>query len=643
MSSAATTEPHSVIIGTAGHIDHGKTALVEALTGVATDRLPEEKRRGISIDLGFAPLDLGVDAPAASFVDVPGHEAFIKNMVAGATGINAALLVVAADEGVMPQTREHVVVLEALGIERAVVAITKADLVDVEWSEFVAETTVEMFAGTRLEGSETVIVSARTGEGIDQLRAALARVAMDASSVHTDRPTRLPVDRSFPVVGVGTVATGTLWAGTIARGATLSVLPDGGLVRVRSIEVHGSPVERARSGQRTALALTGTGAQAVRRGMVLVEPDAGWRPIRRTDVRLWLVASAPRAIESGDRLRFHHGTAEVMGRVRWYSGRDVKPGEKGYGRVRFEKPIVIASGDRLVVRAYSPVVSIGGAEIVLRAPPRVRARERAEHATRLAEIVCAKPPERVARILETAGGRGVIDTSLVLDTGLGIDQLQTALAAIPDSVERHGERWFARSAVDAAAEQLIEAVGSYHRHQPLQPGIGLEAARQAVDGADPALVEAVIGALVDGGQLERRGTVVAIAGHAVELQGEEERLVGSIRDVYREAGLEAPDTIRLAKRLGVDEQRLRELQHYLERHGELVKLASDWYIDVSALERARVALVERLQADGTVDTGTCKAILGVSRKFLIPVLEYFDRSGVTRRDGNKRVLAKPAA
>ncbi len=643
MSSPAATDFRPVVIGTAGHIDHGKTVLVQALTGIATDRLPEEKRRGISIDLGFAPLDLGTDAPAASFVDVPGHEAFIKNMVAGATGIDIALLVVAADEGVMPQTREHVVVLEALGIERAVVAITKSDLVDGDWSELVVETTTEMLAGTLLEGAETVIVSARTGDGVDRLRGALARVAMDVSGARTDRPTRLPVDRSFPVVGVGTVATGTLWAGTIAQGDTLRSLPEGDTVRVRSIEVHGSSVEQARSGQRTALALTGSGTQSIRRGTTLVEPDAGWRSNRRADVRLWLVASAPRPVESGDRLRFHHGTTEVMGRVRWYSGQQVEPGEEGYGRVRFEKPLVIASGDRLVVRAYSPVETIGGAEIVLRAPPRVRARERGEHATRLAEIVRSKPSERVARILEMAAGRGVVDTSLVLDSGLGTGELQVALAEIPESAARHGERWFARIAIDAAAQQLLDAVASYHRRQPLQPGMGLEAARQAVGGADPALVEAVIGALVENGQLERRDAVVAMAGHAVELEEEDERLVESIRGGYREAGLEAPDTIQFAKQLGIEDQRLRELQHYLERRGDLAKLASDWYIDVSALERARVALVERLKADGAVDTGTCKAILGVSRKFLIPVLEYFDRSGVTRRDGNKRVLAKPAA
>jgi selenocysteine-specific elongation factor len=293
------------------------------------------------------------------------------------------------------------------------------------------------------------------------------------------------------------------------------------------------------------------------------------------------------------------------------------------------------------VRAYSPVETIGGAEIVLRSPPRVRARERDDHATRLAEIVRAKSQERVSQILEMAGGRGVADTSLVLDSGMGSDQLESALAAIPESVARYGERWFAQNAVDAAAQQLINAVDLYHRRQPLQPGMGLEAARQAVSGSDPALIEAVIGTLVDDGQLERRGAAVAIAGHEVELGEEEERLVESIRDGYREAGLEAPDTIPFANQLGIDEQQLRELQHYLERRGELAKLASDWYIDGSALERARVALVERLEADGAVDTGTCKAVLGVSRKFLIPVLEYFDRSGVTRREGNKRVLVKP--
>lgn len=625
------------IVGTAGHIDHGKTALVQALTGVWTDRLPEERRRGISIDLGFAPLDLGPGAPPASVVDVPGHEAFVRNMVAGATGIDAVLFTVAADEGFMPQSREHLLVLEALGVRSGVVAVTKADLVSAEWAALAVETVAEELAGSCLASAEIVVVSAVEGAGLDRLRRALAAVLAEAPSHPLDFPFRLPVDRSFQVPGVGTVITGTVWSGAVEPGVTLTVLPGGERVRVRSLEVHGHPVERAEAGARAALALTGPGAAALRRGVILVGGDRPWLATRRVDARLWLSEGAPRPLASGDRIRVLHGTTEVMARLRWYGGGPVSGGESGPALLLLERPLVPAVGDRLVIRAYSPVTTIGGGEVLARRPPRVRAAGRAERGRLLGELAAAGGPARLLAVLGAAGPRGVEERGLPLDTGLGT----TALAgvALGEDVESHGGRWFLRQARGDAMRRIAESVARHHETHPLETGEPLPAARRAAGDADPALVEAAIDALVESGSLERRGAGLAVTGREVDPGPEDTRLLERLEARYREAGLEAPDTDAVADDLAVDGSRLRNLLAYLEREGRLVKLASDWYADAGAVDRARDLLVARLARDGGADTGACKETLGLSRKYLIPVLEYFDRSGVTRREGNRRTLA----
>jgi len=632
------TEPTSRrVIGTAGHIDHGKTALVQALTGVWTDRLPEERERGISIDLGFAPLDLGPDAPPASIVDVPGHEGFIRNMVAGASGIDAVLFTVAADEGFMPQSREHLLVLEALGVERGVVAVTKADLVKPDWADLVVETLREELDGSPLAGAEIVVVSAVRGTGLDRLRSALAAVLAAAPERPAGFPFRMPVDRAFQVAGTGMVVTGTVWSGEVAEGATVTVRPGGEAVRIRSLEVHGAPMARAGAGSRAALALTGPGAGAVRRGAALVDPDGGWEAVRRLDARIWLSARAPRPLRSGDRVRVHHGTAQVMARVRPYEREPVPPGGAATALLLLEKPVVPAVGDRFVLRAYSPVTTIGGGEVLARTPPWTRGPARAERAALLAGLAEARGPARVAAVLRAADVRGVAEAALPLETGLERDVL--GAIASGDQVERHGGRWFTRAVRERVMAGIAVKVARRHETHPLEPGLALPAARRAIPDADPALVEAAIEALVDGGILERRGTALAEAGRRIELEPDQARLVAAVGARYLEAGLEAPETADVAAALGVDGARLRAVLRYLESEGRLVKLASDWWADAGALERARVALTAAIARHGGADTGICKETLGVSRKYLIPVLEHFDRVGVTRREGNRRTLA----
>jgi selenocysteine-specific elongation factor len=631
------------VVGTAGHIDHGKTALVEALTGVWTDRLPEEKARGISIDLGFAPLELGPGAPPASVVDVPGHEAFVKNMVAGATGIDAVLFVVAADEGMMPQSREHLLVLEALGVSRGVVAVTKADLVEAEWLDLVVEAVQGELREGPLAGAPLVVVSSRTGQGMDELREELARAVEAAPARAADFPFRLPVDRAFGVAGAGTVATGTVWSGAVAEGETVVVLPAGERARVRSIQVHGRAVARAEAGHRAAVALAGLDGRSVGRGSTVVGADRPWHPAARLDAVVRLAPTAPRPLRSGTRVRIHHGTSEVMARIRPYDGRPIQPGDGALAALQLEAPVVAAVGDRIVVRAYSPTTTIGGGEVLALGPPRVRGRAREERASRLAALVVGGEGERLVLALQAAGTAGIDERALPLATGLGERALAAAVAAtgagdLP-AVERHGTRWFTRAAREELQERLVVALAEHHASEPLQPGLPLEAARQRLRPARVALIEAAIAGAELAGRVTREGAVLALAGRRVELGAGDERLAARLRAAYAEAGIEPPDTTELAARLEAEPRRLREVQRHLERQGEIVKLASDWYADAAALSRAEAALVERLGHLGSAETGAFKELFGVSRKYLIPLLEHFDRRGVTRREGNRRVLA----
>ena len=621
-----------VVVGTAGHIDHGKTTLVKALTGVDTDRLAEEKARGITIDLGFAPLDLGT--VAASVVDVPGHEGFIKNMVAGATGVDLALLVVAADEGVMPQTREHLAILRFLGVTRGVVALTKCDLApDADWRALVADELGEEI-GRHFGGAAWPIVevSATTGAGLDRLRAALAAAAGEVSAHDSDDRFRLPVDRVFALAGAGTIVTGTVWSGCVAEGDRVLVLPAGVEARVRSIQVHEQPAPRAEPGRRAALALVGLKREDAARGAVVLSGD-GWRASRAWHVELTLlpeVVLKPRA-----RVRVHHGTAEVMARV-------TRRGDAADGsfpaRLVLEEALVARAGDRLVLRSYSPVTTIGGGLVVDPWADDIRARRLAKRGLPAAPGTDA---DRVAQLVAHRGPSGLTRTELEVAAGLGVSRLTAALSRATDAALAQVDGWYvAAPELVAAALQLCEALGRHHADHPLEPGMPVQAWRTAIPGARPALVELAERDLVERTmQVVREASTVRLTefepGRGSGAQSGSEKVLAALRA----AAAEPPSVPELAATLpGVVD--VPGILRLLARTGAVVAVGKDRYYEAGALAEERERLVTALEDLGPSTPAGIRDRLGRSRKWLIPLLEWADREGVTVRNGDVRTLKK---
>lgn len=605
-----------MIIGTAGHIDHGKTTLVHALTGVDTDRLPEEKRRGITIELGFAPLVLdGIGT--VGVVDVPGHEAFVRTMVAGATGIDIALLVVAADEGMMPQTREHLAILGLLGVHRGVVALTKADLVDDEWLALVEEDVRAAIASV-LPDAPLIATAAQTGRGIAELRGALAAAARTVPSRSHDDLFRMPVDRAFTIKGTGTVVTGTVWSGRVARDEIVRVFPGGRTARVRGIQGHGEQLDSSEVGGRTAVALTGIEPADVPRGSTIVT-DATWQPtiLARADVRL--VAGVEDSIRPRTWFRAHIGTADVGARI---VAKEVRSGEPLAARIVFDQHVLIRAGDRVVLRTSAPLNTIGGAVIVDPYPPR-RARV---WPTGLRNV------QRLERLIDEAGLVGVDVSTLPVRLG-------EPPAACASMVDRFSEarvvagRLIARHGFSALQERLVALTAAFHEANALEVGIPVQQLRTKADAA-PELVDAALREAVSEGGLSIAGGLVAVAGWAPVPKAEHALLLQTLVSQLEAAGAEPPTIEELATRLSTDPT---PLVRYLERSGQVVQVEQNRYYAATQLQllvgRLRNAMaggVERSPAD-------LRDLLGLSRKFLIPFLEYCDRVGNTRRTAEGRV------
>ena len=640
----------SVVVGTAGHIDHGKSALVRALTGTDPDRLKEEKARGITIDLGFAHCELG-DTNLA-FVDVPGHERFIKNMLAGVGGIDLVLLVVAADESVMPQTREHFDICRLLDIPAGIVALTKTDLVDRDGLA-VAELEVrELLAGSFLEGAPIVPVSSRTGEGLDGLRAALVRASHAARARSAGGVARLPIDRVFTMKGFGTVVTGTLVSGRLRVEDDLRLEPGGRSVTIRGIQVHGRRTSEAVAGERSAVNLGGVDVADVQRGQVLVTPYA-FEPTRAADLVVDMLPDA-KPLKHGARIRFHHGTAEILGRVSTIGPPEpgveaaVPPGGRAYVRLRLEHPAVLTRGDRYILRAYSPLRTIAGGRVLDPQPPRVAIRTRAalERCSRLdprpsggaeAEISAA------AVMVQDAGRSGLPTAALVSRAGI-------EPAAVADRIDglcqRHrtelvGDVLVARVVLDGLKVALVDLLKQHHRAQPLSEGVPREEARARLFARGHlAIFERALS------DLEQEGTVVArdrlmLAAHRVVLSPEEERARDAIERDIRQAGLKPPDLATLAAGLGIPPDLADRVVKLLLRQKRLVKIDTLLFHEeaLTAL-KAQVAAWKTSGKPGnaTIDVATFKARLDVSRKFAIPLLEYLDRERVTRRVGDARLI-----
>jgi selenocysteine-specific elongation factor len=625
-----------LILGTAGHIDHGKTALVRCLTGVDTDRLPEEKRRGITIDLGFARLPLP-DGTELGIVDVPGHEGFVRNMLAGATGLDLMLLVVAADEGVMPQTREHLAIMELLGVERGVVALTKSDLADAEWLELVEDEVRDLLGPTGLATSAIVPVSARTGAGVDDLVSALEAAARSAAPRRADDTFRMPVDRVFTVRGTGTVVTGTVWSGDLRRDDVVRILPGGGPVRVRALQHHGSATDRIIAGERAAIALAGVDRESVQRGDTLATGE-GWSPAGILTVEFRVLPDAGAPLRPRQRVRVHLGTAEVLARVALADG-DVAPGNRRIGQLRLENPLVARAGDRFVLRSYSPVHTVAGG-VVLEPAARKRKRYPPDTAAQLGRL--ADPRTALKAVIALAGEEGVPQADLPVRTGLPPTRVQAALAGMEDAV-LVGDRATLASHLARYRDAILHTLDRFHAHNPLQNGMDRESLRRDVaTGPRTDLFDSALEILMAERRVEGRGGEVARTGFQARPGPGEEAALRELGGAFRNAGLEPPDLGDLPTDLATRPD-LPVLLRFLERSGTLVRLTPTRWADAGTVAEIARAIRTQLPSDRGLAISDFKQIMNLTRKHLIPLLEYFDRTGVTARRGDERWVAGPTA
>jgi selenocysteine-specific elongation factor len=616
----------NIIVGTAGHIDHGKTALVKALTGIDADRLEEEKRRGITIDLGFAHLEL-TPALRLGFVDVPGHERFIKNMLAGVGGIDLLLFVIAADESIKPQTREHFDICRLLGIQRGIIALTKADLVDDDILGLVRLEVEEMVAGSFLEGASMVPVSSVTGAGLDELRRELARVAAGVGEKNAAGYFRLPIDRVFSVKGFGTVATGTLISGSVGKEQEVEVYPAGRRLRVRGVQVHGSTAGRAVAGQRTAVNLADIEPADLARGDVLSEPGR-FQAVKQIDCRLDLLASA-KPLKHRAPVHFHSGTAEIEAEVRLLEGTAaMRPGSTAYVRLILREAALLLPGDGFIIRMFSPVVTIGGGVVVDTGGRRYR--KGVDVKARLGTLGAGDAAARIALLVrEAAFGMGMAE--LVARTGMSEREVAAAAAKAPLVAIAQPQPWYVdRAWMQAERERIVRTVREFHQKSPLLPGI----ARQELRGGAPVFVLDAL--LAEGKEVVAEGELVRSRGHKLVLKEDEEQARSKIERAFEEAGLAVPAVAEVLAKSGVEASRARSLLQILLREKRLVRISEELVFHQTAIGQLRELLGRHKGERFRVPE--FKEWTGISRKYAIPLLEFWDREKITRREGDERVV-----
>lgn len=631
----------SLVLGTAGHIDHGKSSLIKALTGTDPDRLKEEKDRGITIELGFARLELP-SGRSMGVVDVPGHEKFVRQMVAGATGVDVVLLVVAADDGVMPQTREHLAIIDLLGVERGVVALTKADLVDEDWVELVRADVEQLLEGTGIAGSPIVAVSSRSGQGLDELRSVLDQIGELAPSKHADLPMRLPVDRVFTISGAGTVVTGTMWSGSAAKDDPVELYPSGLEGRVRGVQVHGESVEKASAGQRVAMNIAGVERDQVSRGDIIAAPGT-LTTTDRFDCRFTYLGlpGSDRPFESGTRVHVHHGTREVLGRVLFMDGVEaLAPGGSVLAQVRLEEQLAPRYDDRFVVRSYSPVYTIGGGIVLDTLPPRRTTLK--PHERELLEALLAHDLSSAS--VGLLASRALPMTSAQVAAALGVprprvaDELNKAgLARVKVGTET---AFITPEALDGLVAHIESELLSFHDADPKATGIASAALRDRVERRlDARAFDAVVAIAVErGGAIAEKGQVrhpkAAVSALAAEAEAS-----AKLKAMLVAQGLSPQLVSELAASSGIEVPLVRKALAVLVSDGEAVRATSELHFSAGAITQARSSLEAALRkAPDGMTTADLKEALGVSRKFAVPLLEYFDNAGVTKRNGDLRVL-----
>jgi selenocysteine-specific elongation factor len=630
----------SVIIGTAGHIDHGKTALVKALTGIDADRLEEEKRRGITIDIGFAHLELTAvngEKLRLGFVDVPGHERFVRNMLAGIGGIDIVLLVIAADESIKPQTREHFDICRLLSVRRGITVLTKADTVDVETLDVVKLEVEEFLRGSFLDPvhSPILAVSSLTGAGLPELKQALAHIAAEVPAKDSGALARLPIDRVFTMKGFGTVVTGTLVSGTIRKEDELEVFPIGKRVRVRGVQVHGESADKANAGQRTALNLAGVTVEELSRGMTLAPPEI-LRATKKIDVSLSLLSSA-KPLKNRARVHLHAYTSETVAEVALYDRNVIKPGEKAFAQLRMADPILLLPGDRFIVRQFSPVITIGGGLVIENAPP-VKISNRDTYADFLQILGDGDQAENLSARVTARRTRGMSLADVTARTGWRRSEIEKLIPRL-SSIQRVGDVLLPQAAVDIIRKGLVNAVEGFHKQNPLVAGMSREELRGQMIGVEPVVFDSLLNEVVRGKRLELSGDTVRLPGRGVVMKDEEAESKKIIEQAFASAGLQVPALYTVLAGLKVDKARAQKIVTLLLRDKALVKISEELVFHQSALANLRAQLAEQ-KAKGVakIDVGKFKEMTGVSRKYAIPLLEYLDRERVTRRVGDERII-----
>ncbi len=632
-----------VILGTAGHIDHGKTSLIRALTGIDTDRLKEEKLRGITIELGFAYMDLS-GGDRLGIVDVPGHERFVKHMVAGATGIDLVALVIAADEGIMPQTREHMEICELLRVQKGLVVLTKIDLVDdPDWLEMVQEDVTDFLKGTFLDGSPIIRVSATTGEGLDDLKHALAKLVAEAQTRSSDGPFRLPVDRVFSMRGFGTVVTGTSAAGRLRIGDPVMVYPMQHKTKVRGLQVHNEEVQEIYAGQRTAVNLQAVERALIQRGDVVATPGA-LVPTHLLDVELELLSSAPRPLKHRAKVRFHTGTAEHLATAVLLDREELKPGEKAFAQIRLDQATTALRGDRFVLRSYSPVQTIGGGAILHPLPRKHKGHGRLEAAVALSALVDGDNEEVIMWHVLDAGWAGVTIDELQVRTNTPRGQLEKALQRFASQkkvvlLDKETQRFLHSVVLADIQRAMLETLASYHALHPLKTGMAKEELlAQLPQPLEVKPYNFVLRHLADQDLIAMEMEWVRVRSHKIDLSREEETIRQRIEQAFHETGLQPPFFKDVAAGLQGSPRQHQDVLNWMLAQGILTKVKEDIYFHTAVLQELQRRLIAFLKENGEISAPQFKDMTQASRKYAIPLLEYFDMQRITIRIGDLRRL-----
>ncbi|MBN1931403.1 MAG: selenocysteine-specific translation elongation factor [Desulfobacterales bacterium] len=630
-----------IILGTAGHIDHGKTALIKAITGINTDRLKEEQLRGITIELGFAWIDLP-SGRRLGIVDVPGHEKFVKNMVTGATGIDIVAMVIAADEGIMPQTREHMEICSLLGIKHGLVVLTKIDLVDEEWLELVTEEIMDFTQGTFLENSPILPVSAITGQGIAEFIRALDELSTKIPSRSSSGLFRLPVDRVFTMKGFGTVITGTLISGRVSVGEDIMIYPSGITSKVRGIQVHNQSVNEAEAGMRTAINFQGLEKTSVNRGDVLASPKtltAGYM----LDVSIHFLASNKKPIKNRTRVRFHTGTSEVLGIIVFLDRDELAPGETAVAQLRLDTATAVVKDDKFVIRSYSPVRTIGGGHI-LNPIPRKHKRLKPEIFDGLKGLVNGEPEKIIAFHVSESGYRGVNFSDLKIMTNIPEKQLQNLLQELMSKkavvqFDKKNQIYIHGDNLKKIKKETAGYLQDYHQAYPLKTGMSKEELKSKFPALlDSKLFSLMLDQMIREKEIIQAENTVCLASHTVSLGVDQSDIKDKILDVYIQSGLTPPYFKELDKTLDINTSQAKDVLMLLVEEGKLFKIKEDLYFHVEAVNELKRKVVDFLISKGEMTTPQFKDIAGVSRKYLIPLIEYFDAKNVTIRVGDTRKL-----